>query len=481
MVGHDESVTRAKRKQSSRLPSLNVPTALFELRYTLMAYATNQTLRSFLLTLIFLLAACAATEQPAVSTARPASTIALPPATTPIPATAQHLTTPSGPWVAPPADPFELQPTLAPTRAPTPITPLNPDAPWRLELEEEGVVATNLDGHGQSLLYAYSPSTWKYGAYDRFWEYEIASTGWIAFRVGGGQVPEDPPLLLLAQGPDPDSVKELPLLSTALASTMNDPGKYSQRRLEVEDVYLALHGEGFLDTLAWSPDGRLLAYVAATDGPSADIYIYDTQTAEVRRITEGPNQPELLGWSPDGERVLHLEIANVGTGDGIWFHSLAMWAAAADGSGSVRVPGVELPVLLLDWISSSRFYAMHFSFAQLPAHRLQLIDLNAGPITIFYEGTVIQWAIDPETGTAAFVVEPRQFRDEDTLEPGLYIVSAPDGMPALVGFSGPKDDRFSDMVVGLKWSPELNRFEVGTEGGMEATVSTKGEITLVGD
>ncbi len=83
---------------------------------------------------------------------------------------------------------------------------------------------------------------------------------------------------------------------------MNDPGKFGQRQLEVEDVYLVLHGEGFLDTLAWSPDGRFLAYVAATDGPSADIYVYDTQTSEVRRITDGPNQPELLGWSPELNR-----------------------------------------------------------------------------------------------------------------------------------------------------------------------------------
>jgi hypothetical protein len=383
--------------------------------------------------------------------------------------------------VSPPADPFELQPTIAPTRAPTPRTPLNPDAPWQLELKEQGIVAANLDGDGQSLLYAYSPSTYEFGAIDRFWEYEIASTGWIAFRVGGGQVPEDPPLLLLAPSPNPDLVLKLPLLSSELASTMNDPGKYGWPRLEGEDVYLALHGDGFINTLAWSPDGRLLAYVAATDGPSADVYIYDTQTAEVRRITDGPNQPELIGWTPDGKRVLHLEIANIGTGEGIWFDSLALWAAAADGSGSVRVPGVELPVVLLDWISPSSFYAMHFSFAALPGHRLQLIDLNAGPLTIFYEGTFIQWAIDPETGTAAFVVEPWQYRDEDTLEPGLYFVSASEGTPTLVGFSGSKDDYFVDMVISLRWSQELIRFQVITEGGMEATVSTQGEITFFGD
>ncbi len=176
------------------LPPLNVLMVLFEQCYSPMARATTETLRTLLLLLVFLLAACAATEQTAAPTARPASTIALPPVNTSIPTTAQLRTTPSGPYVAPPADPVELQPTLAPTRAPTPRTPLNPDAPWRLELEEEGVVAANLDGHGRSLLYAYSPSTWEYGAYDRFWEYEIASNGWIAFRVGGGQAPEDPPL-----------------------------------------------------------------------------------------------------------------------------------------------------------------------------------------------------------------------------------------------------------------------------------------------
>lgn len=35
----------------------------------------------------------------------------------------------------------------------------------------------------------------------------------------------------------------------------------------------------------WSPDGRYLAIVGAIEGPSSDLYVFDTQTQRFQRLT----------------------------------------------------------------------------------------------------------------------------------------------------------------------------------------------------
>ena len=59
--------------------------------------------------------------------------------------------------------------------------------------------------------------------------------------------------------------------------------------------------------VAWQPgDGRLLAFIGASNGPTADLYLYDTQTREITQLTDGPSQAVLPVWSPDGQYILHL-------------------------------------------------------------------------------------------------------------------------------------------------------------------------------
>jgi hypothetical protein len=58
-------------------------------------------------------------------------------------------------------------------------------------------------------------------------------------------------------------------------------------------------------SLRWSPDGRYLVFPAAPDSPAADLYIFDTFTESVRRLTTRQNNPRILSWSWDGQYVLY--------------------------------------------------------------------------------------------------------------------------------------------------------------------------------
>ena len=60
-----------------------------------------------------------------------------------------------------------------------------------------------------------------------------------------------------------------------------------------------------ITSVAWSPDGRYLAFAGAIDGPSSDIYLYDTENGSVRRLTSGPDEILKIAWSPDGRWIMH--------------------------------------------------------------------------------------------------------------------------------------------------------------------------------
>lgn len=62
---------------------------------------------------------------------------------------------------------------------------------------------------------------------------------------------------------------------------------------------------------AWSPDGRYLAFAAAIDGPTSDLYLYDSHQDEIIRVSSGPNQVYGPIWASDGSGVLHQQVIYV--------------------------------------------------------------------------------------------------------------------------------------------------------------------------
>lgn len=63
-------------------------------------------------------------------------------------------------------------------------------------------------------------------------------------------------------------------------------------------------------SLAWQPgEGRLLAFMGAMQGPTSDLYVYDTQTQKITQLTNGPSQAVMPSWSPDGQYILHFGVS----------------------------------------------------------------------------------------------------------------------------------------------------------------------------
>ncbi|CAG0926566.1 hypothetical protein TFLX_00101 [Thermoflexales bacterium] len=277
----------------------------------------------------------------------------------------------------PPATTASPSPTLVAQIASAAVASLKPitdNVPQLFFLTGDRLMKVNADGSGKTLLTKNLPAKTTY------LRAALSPQGdLLAFRAGG--IPSywgtnwdyyQPPLLNLFDVQAGTVISTVPIFSTELEQRLrvNDPIMY-EAVYAAEQAAVAI-GEDF----AWSPDGRYLAFVAAIDGPSSDVYSYDRETGQILRLTDGPHQAAHLLWSPDSQWIVHEEVevfGGIDTDSG----AQAVWAAAPDGSDNRKLYEVEddRTTKLIDWLSPDTLLMRASSLNRL---HLRLVDLTTG-------------------------------------------------------------------------------------------------------
>jgi hypothetical protein len=135
------------------------------------------------------------------------------------------------------------------------------------------------------------------------------------------------------------------------------------------------------DSIAWQPpDGRLLAFTGAIEGPTSDLYLYDTETKEISQLTSGPAQAVIPLWSPDGQYILHFGVSWVPP-----FGGAIGGANQLDGVWAVRASDgqiITLPVNkgfnphFLGWQDDSHFIT--YDTGECSSENLHTVDIVTG-------------------------------------------------------------------------------------------------------
>jgi hypothetical protein len=357
--------------------------------------------------------------------------------------------------------------TLAPTQPPAgtpqmpglPDQPLSVSGPWFVFMDytvAHEVWALNTDGSGATMLWSLVDEQ----ASESYTLWPAPSGGRIAL-LQYSQSLRTAPVLRVLEIP---TGKELAVVNL-LPRQINYDSLAGEARSAADQVWAAV---GAWNRPAWSPDGRWLAFNAAIDGPSADVYVYDTSTNTIDRLTDGPDQSVDLAWSPGSAYIVHGVADSLYYGySGLGYGMLSAWAAPPDPDKPVLhlydhvFHGYEY---ILGWLGDSRYLGDSLdgdSLGNCGYSGLRTVDIQKGPGPSLLSGSYSLRAFDAETGLMVMVLSPSltEFACPTSLDPGVYLFDINSRKASRVPDVDPKP------VMSVTWSKEAGVFFLG--GGEE--------------
>jgi TolB protein len=100
---------------------------------------------------------------------------------------------------------------------------------------------------------------------------------------------------------------------------------------------------------SWSPDGGKLAFVSRRDGNS-EIYVMNADGSGLRNLTRTPSADRDPAWSPDGRAIAFVQECMPRPGDPRWrCGATYLYVVNADGSGLRRLTTVRGHALTPSW------------------------------------------------------------------------------------------------------------------------------------
>jgi hypothetical protein len=356
---------------------------------------------------------------------------------------------------------------LTPSPTSTLDVPLNENGPWLVDRTLEDVIAMNLDGTGLTRM------TINPGPHSRFLGPQsmtlVTSGNWLALTIGKHpdsreamnreNAPYDLAIQLLQLPPGKFS-KVLPLLSAELILQLKQDD--DKPVWTFPNVFYTLLNSPIL----WSPDGRYLAFVAALDGPSSDLYVYDKATDQIRRLTDGPNEAFLLSWSPDSQWILHVEATSYATRTVLtsaYPRAKAVWVASPDGSQVRKIYDANDEMIQAQgWLSPS-VYVEQTYIDYSPYHtNIRTVNILTGELTPIFpcfgsvtatttNGDIVFWSF----GYDEHWMDYPQYPCKDPLPAGFYVLKDGNLIP------------LSQIPDIAHWNGTLEKFFVGTARGLE--------------
>ena len=386
------------------------------------------------------------------------------------------------------ATPTETPPTQAPeTQTPVveetePVVedaPLSEEGPWMFYTSFDGLYISNLDGSGVTMLHPLQVVD----------PYVVGTLNLAAPQ--GGRVAvlelihmEDTALLFpnlkVIKVPSGEVELDLPLLPEEWGSI--DINEYSsgsgseqeeiEARVQLEQIFAAA---GVWNNIAWSHDGEMLAFNAAIDGPSTDLYVYHTSDGSIVRLTDGPSQSVDPVFSPDDRFILHGAVGSLNWGfSGAGYDNLNVWAARADDSGVTKVYDKEFYGFehVLGWTSDTEYIAVS-SNLWCGWSDVRIVDLMDGVQETVFTDAHDKSVFAPDWNQILlYGSDDLALADcEVEVRSGVYLLDITSG--GLLEIFGIDQNQITDIF----WHPQAEVFFVSTERDVFYAVGPAGGVT----
>ena len=281
----------------------------------------------------------------------------------------------------------------------------------------------------------------------------------FAYITGFGGASINPLLVVL------DVESRIPVLQLELTGPIIQP---SMEDTHGDPAFEAFGAMQYPDSLAWSPDGTRLAFIAARDGDSADIYLFNRSDNSVVRLTDEAGHAAALHWSPDGQFLQYVSVNTFGTGAGLdmaglWVYdfksSQAQLLETLDSNGEEFVA----------WMDNSRFLINSIGRLCGGSYNLRIVDAASSDQQVIVGEGFTAVAYDPENqfGMFSIAYDYDNCGSSEPLEIGLMIFG--ESVPVL-GADGPipgeiGHKKFEQVTAyGIDFIPQGNLFTVYGDG-----------------
>jgi WD40 repeat protein/basic secretory peptidase family protein/surface antigen Omp85-like protein len=220
----------------------------------------------------------------------------------------------------------------------------------------------------------------------------------------------------------------------------------------VKEVRFSSLGEIFNPT--WSPDGKEIAFSSQVGGVT-DLFVYEVESGQLRRLTDDPYADLEPAWSPDGSQIAFVTDRFTTSLDSLSYGDYQLAVIDPRGGGQIR----QLPHLSHSkhinpqWSPDGQsLYFLGDPGGITNVYRMALADGNITQVTNVFTGVAGITALSPalsvaqKTSQAVFTV----------YSAGGYAIQAIDDIHSLQG--GP----VAQLPKAASALPPLDRAEIGT-------------------
>ena len=229
---------------------------------------------------------------------------------------------------------------------------------------------------------------------------------------------------------------------------------------QVQSAFTQSIDKGY--ALGWSPDGKFLALAAQIDGPSSDIYIFNTEENSIRRLTDDLENIWSLDWSPDGQKILYKNSV-----PGVIYLSLLIHIA------DPNIQSLQHPKFIdggtfwfsYGWIDQNS-YLIYSGGEGAPPHRLRIINTETWEIKEVWKYSAETFFVDSNRRIIILSPYGRIYLEPEP-EMGIYIVS----------FDGDYHKVSNEFVYFLDGQDAVNQYIASEEQHQLVGVKLDGSIT----
>ncbi len=160
------------------------------------------------------------------------------------------------------------------------------------------------------------------------------------------------------------------------------------------------------DGLAWSPDGRFLAFNAALHNETSDLYVLDTLNARIDRLNGLFTQNASPFWSPGSDWLISQELSHDQQALG-WRTELVtgLRVPSFDSQNTLYLPPARSRAeVFVGWLNPTTFVS--YSLTDEGPQTLRQLNLDGdAQENLIFAGAFQQVAYDPASGVLAYAID----------------------------------------------------------------------------